>query len=233
MKQIAFITVAMLITTGCASSVMPGARFMTGVSANGNFMLPVQSMEERRFATVIRQRYDFSCGSAALATLLQYHYGKNVGESSVFLGMWKDGDRDAIRRVGFSLLDMKRYLKAQKIEADGYKVSLDQLAQAAIPGIALISIRNYKHFVVIKGVTAKEVLVGDPSIGLNPVPRAEFEAAWNGIYFVLNSEQELGRTAFNVPGQWAAYSRAPVQGRFHEPASIQALALTAPFYRDF
>jgi hypothetical protein len=206
---------------------------MTGVSANGDFNLPIKSMDQLRYATVIRQRYDFSCGSAALATLLRYHYDFDVAEDRVFVGMWNDGDRDAIRRVGFSLFDMKRYLAAQGLAADGYKVSLNEIAEAGIPSIALISTRNYKHFVVIKGITDTEVLIGDPSVGLHRLERSKFETVWNGVYFVLNSEQERGRTAFNVPQQWAAYSRAPVGNRFDEPVSLQALALTAPFYRDF
>lgn len=233
MRQALGIAVAVIAIGGCAPSVTPGARFMSGVGANGDFNLPIQSMDERRYATVVRQRYDFSCGSAALSTLLRFHYGWNVGEDKVFVGMWRDGDRDAIKRVGFSLLDMRRYLDAKGLKADGYKVSIDDVAKAGIPGIALISVRNYKHFVVVKGVTPSEVLIGDPSVGLHLMPRAEFETAWNGVYFVLNSEQARGRTAFNVPRQWAAYTRAPIGARFSDPVGLQALALTAPFYRDF
>ena len=38
------------------------------------FQVPVKSMNEIRFQSVVPQRYDFSCGSAAVATLLTYHY---------------------------------------------------------------------------------------------------------------------------------------------------------------
>lgn len=233
MKRVGSIAAVALMLCGCASTVSPGARFITGVSANGDFSLPIQSMDERRYATVVRQRYDFSCGSAALATLLRFHYSRNVTEDRVFVGMWQDGDRDAIRRVGFSLLDMRRYLNAQGLKADGYKVSLDEVAKSGIPGIALISVKNYKHFVVVKGVSQTEVLVGDPSTGLHLMPRGAFASAWNGVYFVLNTEQDRGRSTFNVPGQWATYTRAPIGDRFDEPVSLQALAVTAPFYRDF
>src|SRR3546814_13412897 len=59
------------------------------------------------FRSVIRQRYDFSCGSAALATLLTYHYGAPTSEAMPFRAMWEKGDREAIRKVGFSMLDMR------------------------------------------------------------------------------------------------------------------------------
>lgn len=219
--------------TGCAADITPNTRFFAGAGMTADFAIPVQSLDERRFAGIVRQKYDFSCGSAALATLLRHHYDDAVDEAKVFKGMWQDGDRVAIRRVGFSLLDMKRYLAARGIAADGYKVSLDQIAQTSVPGIALISVRQYKHFVVVKGVDKTEVLVGDPSLGLRPMPRAEFEAAWNGVYFVLNANQATGKASFNRPAQWAAYTRAPTGAHFHQPVSLQALALTAPFYRDF
>lgn len=217
--------------------VPDGARaqttFMTGTGPLGDVAVPVRSVLDRRYYTVIRQRYDFSCGSAALATLLRYHYGRRVGEEDAFRGMWADGDRAQIRRLGFSLLDMKRYLAAQGIAADGYRVDLKQIQEAGLPGIALISVRDYRHFVVVKGVNEESVLIGDPSTGLQIMPRDRFQSAWNGVYFVLNSEQESGRRVFNRDVQWASFSRAPINGRFHEPLSLQALALTAPFYRDF
>jgi hypothetical protein len=207
--------------------------FMVGTGPINDFQMPVRSVLERRYYTVIRQQFDFSCGSAALATLLRHHYNRRVDEDDVFRGMWADGDRAQIRRLGFSLLDMKRYLEAQGFAADGYRVSLDQVRSAGLPGIALININNYRHFVVVKGVTEDSVLVGDPSTGLEIMSRDKFQAAWNGVYFVLNSEQEFGRGRFNRDAQWAAFSRAPVGSRFIDPVSLQALALTAPFYRDF
>ena len=218
----------------CAAASLDGpASFAAGATGIGDFSMPVASMEDRRFATVIRQRYDFSCGSAALATLLRYHYGGAQDEETVFRGMWSEGDRAQIRRLGFSLLDMKRYLSTLGYKADGFQVTLDEVAKAGVPGIALINLNGYKHFVVVKGVSDDEVLAGDPSLGLKPIPRAEFQKAWNGVYFALNTNLKRGRSAFNRDEQWAAFSRAPIGSGFTEPLSQQALMLTAPFYRDF
>src|SRR5690606_23654254 len=174
----------------------------------------------------------FSCGSAALATLLRFHYGYDVGEELAFRGMWLRGDRDQIRKVGFSLLDMKRWLASRGLQADGYEVSLDTIAETGIPGVALIAVKNYRHFVVVKGLRNGEVLLGDPSLGLSIMPRKEFEAAWNGIYFVLSEEQDRGRSTFGSPQQWAAFARAPLGSGLGDPVSQQALMLTAPAFGD-
>jgi predicted double-glycine peptidase len=218
---------------GCAADLTGSSRFVASGLPVGDYALPVESVVDRRFAGVIRQRYDFSCGSAALATLLRHHYDFKIGEEIAFRGMWARGDREAIRRVGFSLLDMKRWLASRGLAANGYKVQLDQIAETGVPGIALIAVRKYRHFVVLKGVRGQEVLIGDPSAGLVVMPREEFLAAWNGIYFVLSDDRERARAAFNRDGQWLAYARAPVGSPFSDPVSQQALSLTAPFYGDF
>ncbi len=222
----------LLLLSGCAAQTAGPTRFVAGGGPVGTYELSVRSVVDRRFTGVIRQRYDFSCGSAALATLLRYHYDFDVAEDTAFRGMWAHGDRDQIRRLGFSLLDMKRWLGSRGIDANGYKVSLDRIAQTGVPGIALIAIKNYRHFVVVKGINRTEVLLGDPSSGVTVMPIAKFQAAWNGIYFVLGDDQTLAKSRFNEGRQWSAYSRAPVGARFSDPVSQQALLLTAPAYGD-
>ena len=232
--RICVTVMAAAMLAGCAAQTHTADPLFLSTSGSLNdYRVPVASMLARKFTSVVRQQYDFSCGSAALATLLLYHYDLPQSESDVFTGMWREGDQQRIRQVGFSLLDMKRYLGEHQLRADGYRVSLDAIAQRRLPGIALITVKGYRHFVVVKGIDASRVLIGDPSLGLRSLPRTEFQAIWNGVYFVLNSSLDIGQRNFNGPRQWRALSRAPVGGPFVEPLSQQALALTAPFYRDF
>ncbi|WP_022681637.1 C39 family peptidase [Sphingobium bisphenolivorans] len=213
-----------LLLAGCAG-VPDGS---TGLNVGRtDFTMPVRSMAERRFLTVVRQQYDFSCGSAALATLLHFHYGDSQTEKSVFVGMWRDGDREQIRKQGFSLLDMKRYLAARGIGSDGYQVSLQQVASTRIPGIALINMNGYMHFVVVKGIEKGQVLIGDPSLGIRLIPVRKFQAMWNDILFVINEKPELAKASFGTDSDWALVARARATGLM-EPLSLQALALTRP-----
>ena len=55
---------------------------------SGAYSLRVTSLKEARFKTTIPQQYDFSCGSAALATLLTHHYARPVGEQEVLREMY-------------------------------------------------------------------------------------------------------------------------------------------------
>src|SRR4051812_21630096 len=152
--------------SGCAIKDVPDDESAVYISSLAEVALPVRSLQSRKFLTVVRQRYDFSCGSAALATLLRYHYGDAQTEESVFQGMWSEGDRPQIRRAGFSLLDMKRYLARRAIGSDGYGVSVPDIVRAGIPGIVLLNVEGYRHFVVLKGIDSGTVILGDPSVGL-------------------------------------------------------------------
>jgi uncharacterized protein len=223
-NRAAFVLAASLMLAACASNAVPPTGSTLSL-ATGDYALPVKSMAERRFLTVTRQQYDFSCGSAALATLLHYHYGDQQNEKTIFIGMWENGDREQIKRLGFSLLDMKRYLNARGIKADGYVVTLDEIQRTAIPGIALIETRGYKHFVVVKGVEGGQVLVGDPSVGIRLIPAKQFSSIWNGILFAVGDAVDQGKRSFGRDDEWAlvARSRATLM---MEPASLQALRLT-------
>ncbi|WP_294395444.1 C39 family peptidase [uncultured Sphingomonas sp.] len=217
---------------------MPEGTATLDMSSTMAFALPVTSLIGRRFGTVVRQQYDFSCGSAALATLLRFHYDDPQTEQSVFVGMFRDGDQAQIRRLGFSLLDMKRFLAARGIAADGYRVTVQQIAQARLPGIALIDFNGYKHFVVVKGVDDRTLLLGDPSLGLRREDVATFGRQWNGVFFVINDRGAVGARHFNQPADVALSPGA----RFYreaEPLSLSGLQLTrplvlpAPLPRDF
>ncbi len=123
-------------------------------------------------ANTVKQEHDFSCGSAALATLLTYHYDDPVTEETVFKAMFARGNKEKIEREGFSLLDMKRYLEANGYYSDGYVTNLGKVAKVGKPVIVLINNGGYLHFVVIKGIDGEKVLIGDPATGARTLSRA-------------------------------------------------------------
>lgn len=174
----------------------------------GDFAVKVMTWRDIPFRTVVRQQYDYSCGSAALATLLKHHYAVDVGEAQLFKAMWETGDQPKIRKLGFSLLDMKRYLNSRGYKADGFRMSLDELAKAETPAIALIDLGSYRHFVVIKGVRGQRVLVGDPALGLKTYSRSEFEKMWNGVVFAVHDGPR--DPVFDRDEEWRPWARAPL-----------------------
>lgn len=208
------------------SPVEAGTVMVPGVTG-GAFMVKVTSIKEARFRTTVHQQYDFSCGSAALATLLTYNYEEPVTEQEVFKAMFDKGDKEKIRREGFSLLDMKYYLEANGYKAAGYKVTLDRLSQIGVPAIVLINIRGYKHFVVLKGVSAKTVLISDPAVGAKTVPRADFESTWNGLIFIILNKKNVAKNHFNRDQEWHVKEKAPL-GLALNPSELANVSLMLP-----
>ncbi|MCZ7176033.1 cysteine peptidase family C39 domain-containing protein, partial [Salmonella enterica] len=83
----------------------------------------VESIRERKFANLVEQKTDFSCGAAALATILRQAYWMDVDEDHVIKGMLVNADQNLVRTQGFSMLDMKRYLESIHMRAKGYRIT--------------------------------------------------------------------------------------------------------------
>lgn len=146
------------------------------------------SWKSLRFENIIRQQADFSCGAAAMATILNYAYGYETSERQVLVNMLKVADPDLVRQKGFSLLDMKTYAQVIGLSAEGYRIDYPTLAQIEIPAIVLLDVRGYKHFVIVRKIFGDSVAIGDPALGNRTMSQNEFESAWNGIAFVVIGE---------------------------------------------
>ena len=169
--------------------------------SGGDIHMHITSLKEARYKGTVRQQYDFSCGSAAVATLLTYQYGYPTTEATAFQNMYVNGDQPKIRREGFSLYDMKRFLESRGFVADGFEAPLEKLEQAHLPAIVLITENGYHHFVVIKGMHDGRLLIGDPALGTRSMPRADFESRWdNNVLFVVHNHTDLA--VFNNPDDW-------------------------------
>jgi len=183
--------------------------YMPSMGMGGDFTIPVRSLKQQRQARTLIQKYDFSCGSAAVATLLTHHFNYPVTEQQVFTWMYENGDQEKIHREGFSLLDMKHYLATLGFEADGFEQPLEKLAQARVPAIVLINTNGYHHFVVVKGLQPGRVLIGDPAQGTRALSRKDFDEMWqNGLLFVIHNRMDVAR--FNVAADWRVAPHAPI-----------------------
>ncbi|WP_321820978.1 MULTISPECIES: C39 family peptidase [unclassified Burkholderia] len=177
--------------------------------AGAGYAMHVTSLKEARFKRTVKQQFDFSCGSAAVATLLTYQYNYPMTEQTAFAQMWENGNQEKIRQQGFSLLDIRRFLDAHGFVADGFELPLQTLARTHTPAIVLITEHGYHHFVVVKGLRDGRVLVGDPATGTRPMSLASFEQKWEDhVIFVIHNRPELA--VFNDPRDWRVAPSAPL-----------------------
>ena len=137
------------------------------------------------------QRWDLSCGAAALATILAYQYDDPVPEREIAKEMLAATDSDLVRRqLGFSLLDLKRFLKSRGYVGEGYaKVGLGDLVELA-PAIVPIRLRSFDHFVVFRGLEQGRAVLADSAYGVRTMPVETFLRVWRGrIAFVVRRPQ--------------------------------------------
>ena len=200
----------------------------------GTMDIQVDSLKTLRFRNTVPQQYDFSCGSAALATLLTYHYGRPSLETDTFDGMFRRGDQALIRTQGFSMLDMKNYLAEEHgLASDGFRLGLADLEELGVPAIAMIETEGYRHFVVVKGLFGSHVLVGDPALGVQHYTRSEFQDSWvNNIFFIIRDELDRAQASFNARHTWQAITRAPVENGLARD-SLSGLTLNLPGAREW
>lgn len=160
---------------------------------------PARSWKAMKFDGIVRQETDFSCGAAVLATVFNSAYGKHTTEAQVLVNMLKLSDPEVVNEKGFSLLDMKRYVREVGLAGEGYQVDFEALRHLKVPGIVLLNIRGYNHFVVIRKAGPDYIQVGDPALGNRVMSQRDFERAWNKVVFVIVGEGYDPNSALSNP----------------------------------
>lgn len=180
-RRLALASIAVLLAAPSAARALP----------------PVRSMVELRGQGVVQQRFDLSCGAAALATLLTYDLGDRVEEREIIDALLRGADADRIReRGGFSLLDLKRYAAGRGYATAGYK-GIDLVTLQAL-GAAIVPIENPigAHFVVFRGVVRGRAVLADPAYGNRTLPLERFQELWSPrVAFVVRRPAPGGRPA--------------------------------------
>ena len=180
------VALALMLGLTGMSGISQAAQMPIAAMPGGNLVFKqVQSIRERRFADIVEQKTDFSCGAAALATVLRQAYWLDVNEDEIIKGMLQNADQELVRVQGFSMLDMKRYVESIGMRARGYRIPAQSLESVNIPVVVLLDIRGYKHFVVLQRTQKDWVYIGDPVLGHKRYSHEDFIKGWNGIVFAV------------------------------------------------
>ena len=141
-----------------------------------------------QFRGIVRQAYDYSCGSAALTTLMNGYAGMQLTEKQTMDGLMRYGEYNRIvERRSFSLLDMKRFVTALGYSSGGYRGELKDLKALDKPAIVPIAYAGFKHFVVYKGHKDGRIYVADPALGNISFNEDRFAEIWdNNTLFIVD-----------------------------------------------
>ena len=156
--------------------------------------LPATSLRALRDAGVVKQRYDYSCGSASLATLLTYGFNDPVDENALLRALLDPLSAEELadlQKKGLSLLALQQLAQQRGYKAQGFRVYQSQLAKLSRPVIVFVKPHGYEHFAVLKGLRGDRVHLADPSLGNARMPLYRFLDMWadasgRGVIFAVD-----------------------------------------------
>jgi uncharacterized protein len=147
--------------------------------------------KDRRDRDVVKQGFDYSCGSGALATLMHLSSGDKVTESEIIEEILKDkteSEKAAVTKQGYSLLDLKRTAEARGYVAAVYKLGVEHLFQLQGPVLIYFEPKGEKHFAVLKGIRGDRVYLADPSRGNIRMSIYRFNELWPGYILAIDKK---------------------------------------------
>jgi predicted double-glycine peptidase len=197
-RKVLFGAVGLLAITlqGCVASSGASVQFQTSTLQGAT---PVRSWKDLRDENVVFQRFDYSCGAAALATLMRYYFGDDTSEEMILAGILGPmtevelRDREA---NGLSLLDLDTYAERAGYQAVSARLSYGSLVELAGPVIVYLEEEDYRHFAVLKGVQGDRIYLADPSLGNVRLSIDRFVRQWSGVALVL------GKPGFGLPTEY-------------------------------
>ena len=215
-----------LLAAGEASSDLPPNVAIT-LSSGLCIHKTVRTFKDLKDEHAVRQKYDFSCGAAALTTMLKHYYKLNVTEESVvsFI-IHKHGKEEAIQRYkekkGFSLLDLKTAAASVGFKSVAYsEMSLADLVELNSPAIVPIRTRTFDHFVVFRGVRDDRVFLTDPIAGNGTMKAGNFVEAWrNGVGMILKSKKGLEPSDWQPEATTQGYVSQEMTRSFLQAAGV-------------
>lgn len=157
----------------------------------------IKSWIEFKNEHLVRQGYDYSCGSAALATLLNYYYDANVSEPMILASVLESrGIRQEAAAFenqegnnGLSFYDLSQYASTRGFKTVGIALGMEDLEKLRIPVIVFVKIRKQEHFTVLKKMDERYAYLADPSLGNIRVSHTKFRE----MFFQRDDEKNPGK----------------------------------------
>lgn len=149
-----------------------------------------------RYEGVAGQTTWYTCGAAAVATLLTYTFEIVTTEADVMEWFEAQGVLALEEERGLTALNLRDALEAWGVPVRAFRVTLASLAdffeRGGLPVIAHVTVPQ-RHFVVLNGLVDDQVLMADPSWGSSMAPLASLDdlKGFSGVVLVPVPTGEL------------------------------------------
>ena len=138
------------------------------------FRPEVRSWKTLRDAGINKQDRDFSCGAAALSTLLTYYFNQPISEQEIIKRIGKESS--------YSLADLKRVAEEYGFRTLALAAEIQALRNLKVPAILYIQQDRIGvssgHFTVLRTIGDQTVSLADPSLGNWKLNTQRFQKLW-------------------------------------------------------
>lgn len=185
-----------LLGVSCGMMLVAGLAFISDARGQGpvpgrgvvrdpsfRFAAPVTSWNEIKNRHVVMQQRDYSCGAAALATILRFYWGHHVDEATVLDVVESLLSPDQLRDredAGLSMADLQDAAIEMGFRGTTGTLEYEKLADSKVPLIVVVDLGGTNHFVVFRGVVAGCVFLADPIRGNLRITDEAFRRTWQG-----------------------------------------------------
>ncbi|RMF41122.1 MAG: hypothetical protein D6753_10235 [Planctomycetota bacterium] len=170
---------------------------------------PVMSWKQMKNRHVVMQQRDYSCGAAALATLMRYYWGHDVSEADVLVVVERMLDAEQLRdRVenGLTMADLEEAARRMGYQSVVGQVTFEELKGSKVPVIVVVNLGGLNHFVVYRDDACGSVFLADPLRGNTRLSAEGFQQVWqrNAILVVAppgqtsSERSQLGLTSADL-----------------------------------
>jgi len=153
----------------------------------------MMSWREIRDKGIVKQKYDYSCGSGALATLMNIGFGEKVSEGDIIELILKDKypfEIEVIETSGYSLLELKNVAEKMGYITAMRTLQIKHLYQLKAPVIVYYEPEGQKHFAVLKAAVGDRVYIADPARGNIRMSIFRFQNEWPGIILAIDKKNK-------------------------------------------
>ncbi|WP_457093875.1 C39 family peptidase [Microvirga sp. P5_D2] len=171
------------------------------LSGSGEPVSRPKSYLSLRYAQVVRQKLDYSCGAASLATMLSYFLQTPTTETEILelvrrryqRAEWKEKVKE-----GLSFEDLQYAARQVGFDAEGGAIGLAGLRKLQAPVIVHLNKGTFQHFSVLRGFEGGAALLADSITGNTRLPPAEFSKQYTGAALAIWQEGKTPPTAHQL-----------------------------------
>jgi predicted double-glycine peptidase len=170
------------------------------------FRQHVESWQGLKRQNVVMQQREYSCGAAALATLLRYYWDDTSATEAKYLTelakMLSPADNADRIQNGLTLTDLRRLAVQTGYLASIGTLTFDKLTESKVPLVLGVTVQEYRHFVVYRGTDGQYVYLADPMRGNIRTPIWQFKTQWqqNAVLAVVKPDAKIKETSPLAPG---------------------------------